>query len=133
MSTFSVPAPLHSLLSFCNPAVYLLQEFCDQGTLANLAATKWLPEQEGDEQMLRRLVLRDAARGLQALHAACVVHGDLVRGRFQESSFGIDVCHERWFEGCAGAACSMWCMVTWWVAAAACRCCILLEVCLCFC
>jgi hypothetical protein len=57
-----------------------LQEFCDQGTLANLAATKWLPEQEGDEQMLRRLVLlRDAACGLQALHAACVVHGDLVR------------------------------------------------------
>jgi hypothetical protein len=56
-----------------------VQEFCDQGTLANLAATKWLPEQEGDEQMLRRLVLlRDAARGLQALHAACVVHGDLV-------------------------------------------------------
>ncbi|WIA11661.1 hypothetical protein OEZ85_011762 [Tetradesmus obliquus] len=53
-------------------------EFCDQGTLANLAATKWLPELEGDEQMLRRLLLlRDAVRGLQALHAACVVHGDL--------------------------------------------------------
>lgn len=54
------------------------QEFCDLGTLSNIASD-WSLEHENDDQMMRRLILlHDAAKGLQALHAKNVVHGDLV-------------------------------------------------------
>uniref|UniRef100_A0A383WIW4 Protein kinase domain-containing protein n=1 Tax=Tetradesmus obliquus TaxID=3088 RepID=A0A383WIW4_TETOB len=56
---------------------WLVLEYCDCGTLHQIAS-EWLPGQECDEQMLERLLLlRDAAQGLAALHAKNVVHGDL--------------------------------------------------------
>ncbi|WIA14609.1 hypothetical protein OEZ85_003117 [Tetradesmus obliquus] len=56
---------------------WLVLEYCDCGTLHQIAS-EWLPGEECDEQMLERLLLlRDAAQGLAALHAKNVVHGDL--------------------------------------------------------
>lgn len=56
-----------------------MQELCDCGSLYDVAA-EWDSQQENDQQMLERLMLlRDAACGLEALHEANVVHGDLVR------------------------------------------------------
>lgn len=55
-----------------------VQEYCDLGTLGGIASS-WDMQQECDEQMLERLVLlRDTARGLEALHGNHVVHGDIV-------------------------------------------------------
>jgi hypothetical protein len=43
----------------------LLQEFCDSGTLAKMSGG-WLPSNEDDAQMLKRLVLlQDVAQGLR--------------------------------------------------------------------
>jgi tRNA A-37 threonylcarbamoyl transferase component Bud32 len=56
-----------------------VQEYCDCGTLDQIAS-EWIPEDECEEQMLERLLLlQDAAQGLAALHVKKVVHGDLVR------------------------------------------------------
>ncbi|KAF8066214.1 roco8 [Scenedesmus sp. PABB004] len=54
---------------------WLVQEYCDAGTLATVAAG-W--GAECDAVMLQRLLLlQDIARGLQVLHDKKVVHGDL--------------------------------------------------------
>lgn len=59
-------------------AVLQVQEYCDLGTLGGIASS-WDPCDECDEQMLERLtLLTDTARGLEALHADHVVHGDVV-------------------------------------------------------
>ncbi|KAF8061385.1 Acad10 [Scenedesmus sp. PABB004] len=56
---------------------WIILEYCDLGTLANIAA-EWIPEEECDEQMLERLLLlRDAAQGLRLLHSKSIAHGDL--------------------------------------------------------
>lgn len=66
--------PLLLLPSYCCH----LQEYCDCGTLAAVAA-EWRSEPESDQKMLERLqLLQDCARGLQELHSRNVVHGDLV-------------------------------------------------------
>eukprot|EP00878_Enallax_costatus_P018455 GHUV01019427.1.p1 GENE.GHUV01019427.1~~GHUV01019427.1.p1 ORF type:complete len:578 (+),score=131.42 GHUV01019427.1:188-1921(+) len=57
---------------------WLVQEYCDLGTLGGVAAHNWSPLQEDDQQMLQRLLLlQDTAMGLAALHAEATVHGDL--------------------------------------------------------
>jgi hypothetical protein len=69
---------------FCDAAH--MQELCDCGSLYDVAA-EWDLQQENDQQMLERLMLlRDAACGLEALHQANVVHGDLVRAEIQSAS-----------------------------------------------
>ncbi|WIA16690.1 hypothetical protein OEZ85_013348 [Tetradesmus obliquus] len=60
-----------------NVKTWLIQEFCDSGTLAK-ASGAWQPANEDDAQMLKRLVLlQDVAQGLRYLHSRNVVHGDL--------------------------------------------------------
>lgn len=61
----------------------LLQEFCDLGTLRDYVVVRLgLPARlkAGEPEAMARLLqlLHDAATGLVALHAAKVVHGDLV-------------------------------------------------------
>eukprot|EP00775_Hariotina_reticulata_P003757 gene3757-4016_t len=61
----------------CKAETWIVMELCDCGSLYDVAA-EWDPLQENDQQMLERLMLlMDAARGLEALHEANVVHGDL--------------------------------------------------------
>lgn len=49
----------------CRRPCTLLQEFCDAGTLSKVAAC-WQPAEEGEAQMLQRLLLlQDVARGLK--------------------------------------------------------------------
>lgn len=56
-----------------------MQEYCDCGTLASIAANYWSRDTEGDMQMLQRLLLlQDVASGLQFLHSRHVIHSDLV-------------------------------------------------------
>jgi serine/threonine protein kinase len=60
-----------------------LQEFCDLGTLREYAVQRLgLPARLklGEPEAMARLLqlLHDSATGLAALHAAKVVHGDLV-------------------------------------------------------
>lgn len=58
----------------------LILEYCDSGTL-NSVVSRWQAPPDSDERLIRLLVLlQDAAHGLQELHKANVVHGDLVRG-----------------------------------------------------
>ncbi|WIA28752.1 hypothetical protein OEZ86_011286 [Tetradesmus obliquus] len=63
-------------------ATWLLQEFCDLGTLRDYVVVRLgLPARlkAGEPEAMARLLqlLHDAATGLVALHAAKVVHGDL--------------------------------------------------------
>uniref|UniRef100_A0A383W352 Protein kinase domain-containing protein n=1 Tax=Tetradesmus obliquus TaxID=3088 RepID=A0A383W352_TETOB len=61
----------------CRVETWILQEYCDKGTLDSVV-TSWEGKEEGDARMLQRLLLlKDVASGLQALHANNVVHGDL--------------------------------------------------------
>lgn len=62
-------------------ATWLVQEYCDQGTLKAFLARNEVPARLAacDEQavLLLVLMLRDTAKGLAALHNQAVVHGDL--------------------------------------------------------
>ncbi|KAF8058450.1 STY13 [Scenedesmus sp. PABB004] len=61
-------------------ATWLVQELCDRGTLRGYVARCDLPARVGHEPAAQRqllLLLLDTARGLAALHARNVVHGDL--------------------------------------------------------
>eukprot|EP00878_Enallax_costatus_P018623 GHUV01019614.1.p1 GENE.GHUV01019614.1~~GHUV01019614.1.p1 ORF type:complete len:911 (+),score=211.03 GHUV01019614.1:148-2880(+) len=56
---------------------WLVQEYCDCGTLGGIAS-HWNPAEESEQQMLLRLLLlQDCAQGLKVLHGRNVVHGDL--------------------------------------------------------
>lgn len=71
---------------------WLVQEFCDRGTLADVAAG-WQPEAECEAQMMERLLLLlDAAKGLAALHSESVVHGDLNARNVLVVSNGASAC-----------------------------------------
>ncbi|WIA13815.1 hypothetical protein OEZ85_007362 [Tetradesmus obliquus] len=57
---------------------WLVQELCDCGTLASIAANYWRRETEDEVQMLQRLLLlRDVAAGMEFLHSKNIVHSDL--------------------------------------------------------
>ncbi|WIA34800.1 hypothetical protein OEZ86_013102 [Tetradesmus obliquus] len=61
----------------CRVETWIVQEYCDKGTLDSVVSS-WEGEEEGGARMLQRLLLlKDVASGLQALHANNVVHGDL--------------------------------------------------------
>ncbi|WIA37005.1 hypothetical protein OEZ86_008242 [Tetradesmus obliquus] len=71
---------------------WLVQEFCDRGTLADVAAG-WQPKAECEAQMMERLLLLlDAAKGLAALHSESVVHGDLNARNVLVVSNGASAC-----------------------------------------
>jgi len=58
---------------------YLVQEFCDSGTLTQYMS-QFQGALPGNEEVLLRLLLllKDTANGLACLHSSHVVHGDLV-------------------------------------------------------
>jgi hypothetical protein len=56
----------------------VVQELCDLGSAASIAAS-WRLQPESVQQMVLRLkLLQDAAQGLKELHRLNQVHGDLV-------------------------------------------------------
>lgn len=69
----------------------LIQEYCDCGTLSSLLC-KWQAPADSAERLVRLLVLlQDTARGLEELHQANVVHGDLVSNSMTLLIYHVDV------------------------------------------
>lgn len=78
MLMLMLPLPLR-LFSMC-------AEFCDLGTFTSYAS-KVLTDPCDEQQMLQLLVLlKDAARGIAALHSNSIVHGD---GEWQPRWWGL--------------------------------------------
>lgn len=76
----SSPGPLLDTAAAACAARRLVQELCDCGTLASIAASYWSRDTEDDMQMLQRLLLlQDVVRGLEFLHSKNIVHSDLVK------------------------------------------------------